>query len=221
MATFRQHISDIVTELKAYNLDDSIPYKFIAHKLQDEAQVLLKQDSEYRKLLKNPSIFLTIDCLDLQDAEPGECGCDVRDLISLKKSCRRLPDVYESSYGNIIKVLTVDYAHTFTRVDPFSYKDYKNRRFGPKRFFWEIDGYIFIPDSMVDSVMVIGAFKYNNEVDEINKGVKNCTGYLDAEFNFPDYITSIAKSETIKKLSSVFLQIPNDDNPNLNTSQKQ
>ena len=67
MSTFRSHISDIVTELKAYNLDDSIPYKFIANKLQDEAIVFLKQDSEYRKLLKYSALFGHIKCLELID----------------------------------------------------------------------------------------------------------------------------------------------------------
>ncbi|XAI97390.1 hypothetical protein [Leptolyngbya phage Lbo-JY46] len=220
MNSYRAHISDIVTELKAYNLDNSIPYKFLFHKLQDKAYTFLKMDSEYRKLLKNSSLFLPLNCVELKEVPISECGFSISDLITVKRSCKRLPDQYETSYGEILKVLTLDLSREFTKITPESYKDYKARRFGNKRFFWIYDNYLYIPDTSVEKVYVTGAFKYSNEVEAFNSNTKNCVSYLDAMFNFPDYITSLAKLEVVKELSSVFLQIQKDEKPNLNENEK-
>lgn len=220
MNSYRNHISDIITELKAANLDNHIPYKFLFHKLQDKAFTFLKMDSEYRKILKNSDLYSPLRCVELKEVPLSDCSFNISDLITIKRSCKQLPDQFETSYGEILKVLTLDLSREFTKITPESYKDYKKRRFGSKRFFWLEDNYLYIPDTEIDKVYVTAAFKYSNEVDSFNSNTDNCISYLDAKFNFPDYITTLAKGEVIKELASVFLQIQKDENPNLNENEK-
>jgi hypothetical protein len=136
------------------------------------------------------------------------------------KSCKPLPVTFESTYGNIVKILTLDFSKEFTKIEPFTYKDFKNRKYGPKNFYWIIDNYVYIPDSESEDVYVLGAFKYKNDVDVLNGVSNECFSFLDSPFNFPDYMVSLIKNETIKTLVAANKQIIEDVKPNLNQNDK-
>jgi hypothetical protein len=220
MQTYREVISDIVSELKAVNLDDRYSYRFLCNKLQDAANQFLKIDSEYRKIFKNNSFFYKIDCFPLTEIPLIDCGCDLNYIGKVMKSCKPLPVTFESTYGNIVKILTLDFSKEFTKIEPFTYKDFKNRKYGPKNFYWIIDNYVYIPDSEIEDVYVLGAFKYKNDVDVLNGVSNECFSFLDSPFNFPDYMVSLIKNETIKTLVAANKQIIEDVKPNLNQNDK-
>lgn len=218
MPTYREVISDLISDLKAVNLDDSFSFKHLTNKLQNSAQSFLKTDSEYRTVLKTYNLYSPIKCVPMIEVPLTDCGCDVY-CKKVMRSKFKIPKTYESKYGNLLKVLTINFGKEYTKIDPFTYKDYKNRRYGKNFLFWILDDYIFIPDSEVEEVSVLGAFKNLNEILQLNTNDKVCLSILDSEFNFPEYIINLAKKDVFNELATG-KQINEDDSPDLNSNTK-
>jgi hypothetical protein len=151
MQTLRQAISDIVNDLRAYNLDDRFSFRFLANKLKGKIETFIKQDSEVRAIFNINEIWKAIPCVELEDADYGVCSeyydyCDV-----LKRSKIKLPDVYTGRYGNFIKVLNVNNSNEYKQIKSFEYKDIKRREYRNKsiKYFWVEDGYLYIPDILI------------------------------------------------------------------------
>jgi hypothetical protein len=209
--TIREVCSDIINDLKSYNLDDRVSYRYIKNKLFDKVSVFIKQDADSKRLLKLSDLWQPIGCIDLEDVAYSECG-DIG-CKTLKRSVQKLPDSYQTGYGNLIKFMTIDYSKEYNVTFPFLYKDITNRPFPSKtKYYWLMNGYLYIPDSDVESVLGFGMLKESIEGE--------CSKPMDNKFIFPDYILSVAKQETLKELLGSFKQITSDENPNLNNNIK-
>lgn len=223
MSTFRKIASDITNDLKANNLDDHISYRFIISKLISSAEVFFKQDAESRKLFDINTLWKDLYCIELEDVDIINCHFDIGGCKQIKKSTQKLPQTYQTSYGNVIKIMSLNYSKTYKQIRPEQYSFYTKRKFQLPQtgYFWIIDDYLYIPNSDVEAVRSIGIFKNTNNVNIFN-GVDGaeCVSFLDAEFNFPDYIITIAKKDILESLANVTKRTIVDNNPNLNTNQK-
>lgn len=202
--TLRQVCSDILESLSAKNLDDRLSYRYIKNILMDKAAYFVKQDYEYRKLNKLGDLWKKIDCVEMEPVSFSDCveiGCK-----TMMKSKDSIPDSYQTGYGYALKVFTIDYMKEYHLIQPSSYRDLVNRPYkGKTKYYWVQDNHIYTPDSEVESLVVLGMFKEDAHLLD-----KDCPKPLDSTFSFPDYIISIAKSETIKEILGTKRQIPED-----------
>lgn len=217
----RKIISDIIGSMKALNIDDRISRRLILSILTDKAQLFIKQDGDARRLFTVTDIWKAILCLDMCAANEGACA-EIPQCSSLRVSKEAIPEVFESSYGDIIKVMTIDRNKEYTQTRIFDYKDIKNREYQDpdKRYFWILDRHIYIPDSEVEKVFVIGLFKKPYEVDKIIDPTLECVFPLDYPFPCPDYLLDPVKTETKKELASIYKRLIEDTKPDLNPNQK-
>jgi hypothetical protein len=214
--TLREICSDILNDVRSFNLDNRISYRYIIHKLFDKTAIFIRQDAENRKLQKLPNLWTTISCFELEDAPLNECesSCD-----TVLKSVNTLPDTYESNFGYLIKVYNNDYSKEFLPATPGLYKDLKNRPFPTKNgYYWIVDKHLYIPDSNIESVTIQVMAKENAKI--ITAQSSPCSKPLDSTFNFPDYIVSLAKTEVLKEISGVTKRIQPDEKPNDNEKDK-
>ena len=220
--TNKQLASDMATELKALNIDERMSFRFILSRLKDKTRLFIKQDADSRRLLKITNIWKTIKCLDMCDIDAIECACDIPNCKVIKKSKIKIPRVFDSNYGSLIKVLTIDGGKEYLPTTLSSYIDIKNREIqNPNiKYFWMEDGYIFIPDSMVEQVRVVGLFENPEEVDVINDPSLKCSKPLDALFPCPGHLLEIIKKDTIGELVRLFKNVPDDESPNQNSNLK-
>lgn len=219
MATFRKVCSDIINALNAKNLDDRLSYRFLSTTLQDSAAKVLNQDGDYRRLFQVSKLWKRIDCINMCEVSFVQCNFDISGCQMILRSVEKLPPYYTSKYGDILKINNINYSKEYRIIKPEEYKNYKNRPFQPKTFAycWIIDGHIYIPDSMVETITVRGMFKEDVLVERLN-GVEGaeCKSLLDSHFEFPDYIVTLAKEATEQLLGGVTKRVPHDENPNLN-----
>ena len=210
--TIKEICSDIINDLRSYNLDDRVSYRFIKNKLIDKANYFTKQDAELRKITKLSNLWQPIDCVELEEVSLSNCGGN--GCKKVMKSTTKIPDTYQTGYGYTLKVFNIDYTKEYNIIQPSYYKDIINRPYATKNgYYWLVDGYIFIPDSEVEVITVLGMFK-----ETLNTSKDGCPKPLDTIFAFPDYIVTIAKQETLKELLGSFKQINPDESPNLNTN---
>lgn len=220
MPKLREIISDLVGDLNAVNRDDRYSYRYLANKLRDKAQYFLKQDADLRKIFKMNDLWKTIDCIEFEDVDVLTCPWYLRDCSKIKKSKEKIPDTFETNYGNTIIITTLKGNKPLKQIKPFQYQEQVSNPFAKGKLFWFEDEHIFIPDSSIKFVKGYGIFKDTTKVDKFN-GLDTCVSPLDSEFSFPDYIITIAKQEVLKELLGSNKQIIADNNADLNTTTKQ
>jgi len=218
----RDIVSEIATDLKAsLNLDDRITYRFLAEKFRSKIAYFLRQDAKSRELLKDFTIWKAINCVCLEDIAASTCGY-IDEFNTLKRSVIQIPEAYNTNYGQLVKVFTVDGFREFTMIKSIDYADYINRQYTkPKNVFWIENKYIFVPNIDIETVKVLIIAKEPIEVDKLNCTVDKCTSPLDGEINYPDYLITLAKKEVMVELIGGYKKIIEDEKGDDNSNRKQ
>lgn len=221
MQSCRKVVSDITSSLRADNIDDRIPTRLVLSTAKDKTSTMIKQDADSRRIFLISEQWKKIDCLPLKEVNFQECGFDVPQCSIMMRSFQRVPEAFQSSYGNMIKLFTLNGLKSFTQTTLHQYKEIKRRQHVDQsvRYFMLIDGYIFIPDSQVEEVIVYGMFKNPHEADVLN-GKSNCVPALDQPFPCPDYLVDIVKKETKIELLKIFKGVIVDERPDENSNKK-
>src|SRR5690606_19843318 len=93
--------------LKSMNFDDRISKRLLLSNFASKITVLFKQDADGRRVFSISDIWKSIDCLPMEKVTTNVCG-DVPGCKFLMKSVYKIPNSYQSSFGNIVKVMTLD-----------------------------------------------------------------------------------------------------------------
>jgi len=225
--TNRQIISDIVSDLRASNLDDKVSKRYILNKLRSFAATFIKRDAESRRLMNLTDLWTDVDCVPLCPTPLVDCcNEDIPDCTTVMKSIHKIPDTYETFYGELLEVHNPIYAKEFRQTTPKAYKNIKLREFKDKKikYYWLSNGYLIIPDSMVQTVTLRGVFADPSAAKKLSecadKNEDKCSGILDQPFVCPDYLVSIVKQETLKDLFGFYKRVTTDENPDLNNNIK-
>jgi hypothetical protein len=226
-STNRQVISDIVTDLRAVNLDDKVSKRYILNKLRDFASLFIKRDAEVRRIFNISDLWVDVQCVEMCEAPLVECcEVDIPDCTVVMRSKKKIPQTYETVYKELIEVYNPTYAKEFKQISPKEYINIKLRRYQDKRikYFWFSNGYLIIPDTMVQVVNLRGAFINPREAKALNscekQDNKSCVGLLDEPFVCPDYLLPVVKQEVLKDLFNFYKRIVTDENVDMNLNKK-
>jgi len=229
----REFVSQIWNNCKSLNIDDFIAPKFVLTMATNIAADFIKKDNDNRRLWKMSEGWKEAECLPLIEVPISSCPeLDTMVCKRLMRTVDKLPDTFSTRYGNLIKhVASVNFGQFYDPVSPRQYKAIMNREFVDyrKKYYFFIGGYLYIPDSQVESLRVEAYFKRPWEVDILN--FKNeqcdtcskepCIKPLNYEFIAPEYLFNNIKEEVLKQLRAVYLQVNPDQYPNLEKGQKQ
>lgn len=222
--TVNQVISDIRNDLRAVNLDDYIPAKYLHNKLLDTAKLFIKREADNMKLQLYPSIWVTIDMFQMEETTLIGCSdvaipkCD-----KIMKSKLQLPAIYTTRYGYLLNISSLDYNRNYTQITPRDYANIKTRRYQDpnKRYFWIYNGYLVIPDAMVESVTLRAVFCDKAQGLKLEGcGTSSCIRLLDQEFTVPGHLLDDVKNATAIKILSGRQRVQPDEFPNLDSLEK-
>lgn len=227
--TNREFISIVQNTLNSLSNDMFVHPKLILNIGRDVVSDFLKKDSESRRVTTISEGWSEIECLPLIEVPITECSdLDVRLCNKLMRTKDKLPETFSGYYGNLIKhVASINFGQFYDFVrSPRIWKDIQNRPFKDNRvkYYFFINGYIYIPNSDVESIRVEALFKHKWEIDKINKKdcttcKKDCIKILDYEFVCPDYLLLAVETETVNRIINK-LKIPADERIDLNSYQK-
>lgn len=224
MDTARKVISDVTGVLKATSEDSRISFRLVLSILTDKVKKFIKQDGDARRLFQVSEMWKRIPCLHMKEIDLQECGFDIPQCTFMMRSVEAVPEVFQSTYGNIIKVLTIDGSKEFKQTTLAAYKDIKRREYQDKRmrYFFLLEDHIYVPDSQVEEVMVLGLFKHPFDVTKLVEGDDaKCLKPLDEPFPCPDYLLDPVKADTKLELAKLYESLVKDERSNLNTNEKQ
>lgn len=222
--TIREFISSVRQDNNSISLDSRISGEYIYWTGINIAKLLIKRESDSRKLLKNTAIFTKLGCVEMEEVSISECNFTVPCKF-IMKSKKKLPEPFLSNFGSLIQVFNIDRSMDYKEVTPTMFKNISNQQFKPRKtkYFWIEDGYIYVPNSENEILIVLGLFINQEDVKDFNTeetGTSGCGSILDTEFPVPSYLLgSVQELTTAKVMNRNRVNRDEDGNNNLNDKQ--
>jgi hypothetical protein len=224
MATLRKLVSDVRSMHKLLSTDNLITDRVVASEIKNNTQLLLKRETNLRKLWATDTIFTTIPCLEMVQVPISEC-CDYVDPCTVSRTKFKLPRIAEGNYQYLIQgVWSINaMGGQGTRFKEVTINRYMNLLSLPlvknQPYYWIVNGYLYVSNPLLQAVR-IAAFFEEDVPNEImfsecccTNGVnldEYCMNPLDKEYGCPGYLEKQVLELTSQKLVSTYFKI-NDD----------
>jgi hypothetical protein len=216
--SIREFTSQVINTLNSTNLDDRYSREFLYWIGVNVASKIIKHEADSRKLFKNTSLFSKLECVEMESVSSVECDFNVP-CSSIMKSVKKLPDAFLSNFGSLVQIFNIMRDKEYKEITPSSFKNISNQKYKPRNtaYFWLSNGYLYVPNSEVEVLIVQGMF---SDVDAVNKfNGDNCKSALDSPFPAPDYMISTIIDATINQASNR-KKVNSDSDSNINNLDK-
>src|SRR6478736_7196130 len=102
MATARYHISTVRSSHKLLGTDSIITDRAILAELRSSTILLVKRETDKRKLWVTDTLFQSLPCLEMKEVSISEC-CEFVDDCTISRSKFKLPRMSEGNYQYLIQ----------------------------------------------------------------------------------------------------------------------
>jgi hypothetical protein len=225
MATLRKLVSDVRSVHKILSTDALITDRAIASEIRNNANLLVKRETNLRKLWATDTLFTTIPCLEMTEVSISEC-CNYVDECTIARTKFKLPRISEGNYQYVIQgVYSINaLSGRGKKLKEITVNRYINLLKLPiiknEEYFWITNEYLYVNNPMVKSIRLVALFEEDveNEImypecgcgspDYTNEQL--CMNPLDKEFPLPGYLEQQVLELTSKKLLSTYFNIKTD-----------
>lgn len=228
MATLRKHISNIRSTHRLLNTDNSITDRAIAAEIISNSNLLIKRETNLRKLWATDTLFTTLSCLEMIEVPISECS-EYIENITISRSKERLPKFAEGNYqyliqgvysinvlggkGKKLKEVTVNRYLNFLKLQSLKQEEY----------YLFTNGYIYVTNSDVKAIRVVAMFDdviannvlYPESSCSGSINVSNdeyCKNPLDREYGLPSYLEKQMSDLVSQKLLATYFRLKQDQN---------
>jgi hypothetical protein len=225
----RELISSVRSLHKMLSTDSLLTDRAILAELKANALLLIKRESNLRKLWATDSIFTTIPCLEMVEVPISEC-CEYVDPCSIARSKYKIPRIAEGNYQYVIQgVYSVNImSGKGKKLKEISVNRYVNLLKLPfvknEEYFWIVNNYLYVTNPFVKTVRITAFFEEDipNEImyPDCNCGQIKvtdedwCKNPLDKEFALPGYLEKQVLELTSQKLMSTYFGLRGDNTTN-------
>lgn len=228
MSTLRDIVSTIRGSHKLLSADSLINDRLIAAEVKASTLLLVKRETNLRRLWATDTLFTTIPCLELQEVSISEC-CDYQDDCTIARTKVKIPRIAEGIYQYIIQgVYTINaLSGKGKKLTPISTNRYINLLSLPvvkkEDYYWITNDYLYVTNPNIKAVRLVALFEDDvpNELlypeCDCNSTVTEeefCTNPLDRKFALPGYLEKQVMDLVSQKLLSTYHQIPQDKTTN-------
>jgi len=227
--TNREFVSQIWTDLRIKDIDSYLPPKSILIKGQKILGDYIKKTSDQKRIYRVSEGWTELECIPMVEVPVTECGeLDTKLCTTLRRTEYKLPDTYSTNFGNLIRqVASINFGIFYEPKSPREWKAIQKRKDKDlsKKYYFFINGYIYIPNSDVESIRVEAYFKDKFQINKINTAnctscKKDCPRLLDFDFVSPEYLLNDVLKGVIQEYASIYSKIIPDELPNQNQIEK-
>lgn len=224
MATLRKLVSDVRGMHKMLSTDSLITDRVIASEVRNNSLLLIKRETNLRKLWATDTLFTTLPCLEMIEVSISEC-CDYVDPCSIARSKFKLPRIAEGNYQYIIQgVYSINaMSGQGKRLKEISVNRYINLLKLPiiknDAYYWIQNGYLYVNNPLLQAIRISALFE-DDVPNELlypecccgeNIVIEDyCKNPLDKPYALPGYLQSQVLELTTKKLLSTYFSIKTD-----------
>lgn len=225
MATARKLISDVRGMHKLISTDSLITDRVILSEIRNSALLLIKRETNLRKLWATDTIFTTIPCLEMVEVPISEC-CNYYENCSISRTKYKIPRIAEGNYQYVIQgVYSINaLSGKGKKLKEISVNRYLNLLKLPliKRedYFWIANDYLYVTNPYVLSVRLVALFEdfLPNELiyPDCDCGTPNvsdeewCKNPLDKQYFIPGYLEKQVLELTTQKLLATYFNLKTD-----------
>jgi hypothetical protein len=225
MATGRQLVSDVRSMHRIISTDATITDRAIFSEIRNNSSLLIKRETNLRKLWATDSIFTTIPCLEMIEVPISEC-CGFVDDCTIARSKYKLPDIAEGNYQYVIQgVYSINaLGGKGVKLDEITVNRYTNLmqlQFVRKDIYYLVsNNYLYVTNPDIKAVRLVAFFTGDipNDVlyPESCCGVDSvnlddfCKNPLDKPFPLPEYLKKQVLELTSQKLLSTYFSVKTD-----------
>lgn len=224
MATGRKLVSDIRSRNKLISGDNKITDRVILSQIRASALLLIKRETNLRKLWATDTIFTTIPCLEMKEVSISECASYV-DECSIARSVYKLPRISEGNYQYVIQgVYSINVmGGKGKRIKEITVNRYINLLKLPviknEEYFWVSNGYLYVTNPLLKAVRLVALFEEdvpNNILfPECDCGIsvsleERCKNPLDKEFPLPGYLEKQVMDLVTEELLKTYFNVKTD-----------
>ena len=224
MATLRKLVSDVRAMHKLLSTDNLITDRVVASEIKNNTLLLVKRETNLRKLWATDTLFTTIPCLELVEVPISEC-CDYVDPCTVARTKFKLPRICEGNYQYIIQgVYSINaMSGQGKKLKEITINRYINLLKLPiikkEEYYWISNGYLYVSNPLLQAVRIAAFFEEDvpNEImfaecccsDNINLE-EYCKNPLDKEYGCPGYLEKQVLELTSQKLLSTYFRLKTD-----------
>lgn len=230
MATLRKHISNIRSTHRLLNTDNSISDRAIAAEIIANSNLLIKRESNLRKLWATDTLFTTIPCLEMIEVPISECG-DFVEHQSISRNKEKLPKFAEGTYQYIIQgVYSINVlGGKGKKLKEVTINRYLNlqklQHLKQEEYYMFTNGYVYCTNSDVKAIRIVAMFDgvvpnnilYPESTCSGSINVSNeeyCMNPLDREYALPGYLEKQMNDLVSQKLLNTYFRIKEDRSQN-------
>ena len=223
MATRRNLVSTVRSSHKLLSTDSLLTDRAIFAEIKNTAILLIKRQTDLRKLWSTDTLFETLPCLELIEVPISEC-CDYVDPCNVSRSKFKLPRMSEGNYqyliqgvwsinamggmGKKFKEITINRYVNLLKL-PVIKKDV---------YYWIVNDYLYTNNPLLKAVRIAAFFEEDipNEIqfsECCGQKVTDeewCKNPLDKEFTLPGYLQEQVLELVSKKLLSRYFNVKTD-----------
>ena len=225
MPTLRKLVSDVRSAHKLLSTDSLITDRAIASEIRNNSLLLIKRETNLRKLWATDTLFTTIPCLELVEVPISEC-CDYVDPCTVARSKYKLPSIAEGNYQYVIQgVYSINaMSGQGKKIKEITINRYINLLKLPiikkEEYYWISNDYLYVSNPLLKAVRFVALFEQDvpNELlyPECDCGTPQytveqlCINPLDKEFALPGYLEKQVLELTSQKLLATYFSLKTD-----------
>ena len=224
MSTLRKLVSDIRGMQKLLSTDSLITDRVIASEIRNDALLLIKRETNLRKLWATDTLFTTLPCLEMIEVPISEC-CDYVDPCTIARSRFKLPRIAEGNYQYIIQgVYSINaMSGQGKKLKEITINRYVNLLKLPiiknESYYWIMEGYLYISNPLLKAIRISALFEEDVPNDLLypecccgeNIVTEDfCMNPLDKPYGLPGYLQTQVLELTTKKLMATYFATKTD-----------
>jgi hypothetical protein len=163
MNTIGEAISRVRNNIKAVDTDSFITDRLIYSNILKYAKLYIKQQTAQTVQSRFNSLYVKLPCVDLIEVDKVEACCEVKSGVLIKRTKDKLPGILEGAGGLLLRtVASVDGSEEVFRTTPQFYNAQQKTsaaRYNKTKYYWYLNGYLYIPNVDWDSIAVEGIFE--------------------------------------------------------------
>lgn len=221
--TRRQFISDVRATHRLLSGDALINNRVIDSEAMTCNLMLIKQQTDKRRLFQSPNIFTPIPCLEMEEAPLSEC-CEYTSECMISRSVEKLPKIAEGIFGLLIQgVMGLDNNKFYKETTARRYSNIlKLNQKAIDLYFWIYNEYLYVSSSDIKKVNLVAFFEEEVPIKLLYPGEdcdckdkpaldELCSNPLDREFKCPGYLLNSVKDMVSAKLLRTYFNIVQDN----------
>ena len=223
MATVRKLVSDVRAMHRLLSTDNLITDRAIASEIKNNTILLVKRETNLRRLWATDTLFTTIPCLELEQVSITEC-CDFVDDCTIARTKLKLPRISEGNYQYLIQgVWSINAMGGLgKKFKDISINRYLNLLKLPiiknESYYWIVNDYLYLTDPLVQKVRIAALFeedipnevRYSGKCSEDITNEEWCLNPLDRESFCPGYLEKQVLELTSQKLLNTYFRLKDD-----------